>query len=590
MLGHASRKAFPLRNFDENRLLTSEAMRAGQKQVLYTALSFVYNGVRAMGHMSRIYTFFQEDQRMASNFICNTTNTVVSTNAGQIRGFCHNGIFKFYGIKYADAARFHRPTPVKPWEGIRDALGYGYVSPMLHDPIPGTGELRCPHRYWPTDENCQYLNVWTPSLEESGKKPVMVWLHGGGFSDGSSIEQVAYDGTSLASFGDVVVVTLNHRLNILGFLDLSPFGEEYANSANAGLEDIVYALKWVKENIAGFGGDPENVTIFGQSGGGGKVSALMQIPSADGLFQKGIIQSGIIDGIGRGTPKGLGLGYLYAMDSRPIVTALMEKLGLTQAKELETVPYAALAAAYNEVAPAMAAQGIYVGNSPMPNDFFVGDPLIYGFTDHAKTIPVIVGSVINEFKGFAPSSNEAVEKDGRGVIAKVYGEKNADTMISLFRKAFPGKSLRDLADMDDLFRRPSIQYLELRAKTCAAPSYSYMLTMDFDIDGGNGAWHCSDIPFVFHNADLTPFAGLEGGKELEDRMSRAWLGFARTGDPNHSGIPAWPACQPGDEACMLFDRECQVGHNHDHALMKAYKACMENGAAGVDLGSVKIEH
>lgn len=528
---------------------------------------------------------------MNEKFICNTTDTVVHTKAGALRGFCHDGIFKFYGIKYADAKRFQSPTEVEPWKGIRDALGYGYVCPMLRSPTPGTGELRCPHRYWPADENCQYLNIWSPALDKNAKKPVMVWLHGGGYAEGSSIEQLAYDGTRLAAFGDVVVVTLNHRLNILGFLDLSPYGKKYANSANAGLEDIVYALRWVRDNIAGFGGDPENVTLFGQSGGGGKITSLLQSPDADGLFHKGIIQSGVFDRSWKGSAaNGKIPDDRQQRDSRPIVKALLSELGLTDAGALETVPYAALAAAYNKVSPGIAAQGGYVGNAPLPGGFYRGDPLEVGFTEHAKTIPVIVGSVIDEFKGFAPTANERIEKDGRGVIAAVYGEQNADRMIGLFHKAYPDKSLRDLADLDGLFRIPDIRYLKLRAEQCTAASYSYLFTVDFAIDGGNGAWHCSEIPFVFHNAASTPYASLPGGDVLEAQMCSAWVSFARTGDPNHDGIPVWPAVRKGDEACMLFDLTCAVRHNHDHALMEAFAGCMCDRAARSDLENIPIEH
>ncbi|MBR3544476.1 MAG: carboxylesterase family protein, partial [Oscillospiraceae bacterium] len=222
-------------------------------------------------------------------------DTTVMTAEGLLKGFFLDDVYTFHGIKYADAERFQMPTAPQPWEGVKDATNYGYICPVSGEPMP-TGEILIPHRFWPANEHCQYLNIWSPTLDGGAKKPVMVWLHGGGFANGSSIEQVAYEGDALAKWGDVVVVTLNHRLNILGYLDMSSFGEKYRNSVNAGMADIVEALRWIRRNIAAFGGDPTNVTLFGQSGGGGKISALLQIPEAAGLFHKAVLMSGIFEG------------------------------------------------------------------------------------------------------------------------------------------------------------------------------------------------------------------------------------------------------------------------------------------------------
>ena len=302
---------------------------------------------------------------MFEPFLCDLNDPIVQTKAGKLRGFRSEGTYIFHGIQYATARRFHQPEPVKPWKGIKNALAYGYVCPLLEQDEPHN-EVMIPHRYWPMDENCQYLNIWTQSLDQNAKKPVMVWLHGGGFFAGSSIEQVAYDGENLSRYGDVVVVSLNHRLNILGYLDLSPFGEEYENSANAGTSDMVAALQWIHDNIAAFGGDPENVTLFGQSGGGMKVWTLMQTPAADGLFHKGIIQSGVIRSFAEEDD---------GTDGAQIVNALLKELKLKKVKQLETVPYPLLAQAYLKVAPPLQQQGIYVGGNPKANAFFLGDPL-----------------------------------------------------------------------------------------------------------------------------------------------------------------------------------------------------------------------
>ena len=227
---------------------------------------------------------------MGDYFVCSKTDPVVETKAGKVRGFRLNTTYAFHGIHYAEADRFQMPQPVKPWKGIKNALAYGYVCPLLKQDEPNM-EVLVPHRYWPQDEHCQNLNVWTQSLDPGAKKPVMVWLHGGGFSAGSAIEHVAYEGDHLSEFGDVDVVSVNHRLNILGYLDLSPFGEKYKNSANAGNADMVAALQWVHDNIAAFGGDPENVTIFGQSGGGMKVATLMNTLKERTEAVKGIVDT-----------------------------------------------------------------------------------------------------------------------------------------------------------------------------------------------------------------------------------------------------------------------------------------------------------
>lgn len=193
---------------------------------------------------------------------------VLHTTSGDLKGYFYDGVYIYKGIPYAYADRFQMPVPSK-WDGVKDATNYGFVCPLQNQDTPN-GELMVPHRYWPQDEHCQSLNIWTNKLDPEAKKPVLVWFHGGGYAAGSSIEQVAYDGVSIAKKGDSILVSVNHRLNILGYLDLSPFGEKYKNSANAGHADMVAALQWVHDNIALFGGDPENVTIFGQSGGGPK--------------------------------------------------------------------------------------------------------------------------------------------------------------------------------------------------------------------------------------------------------------------------------------------------------------------------------
>jgi para-nitrobenzyl esterase len=496
---------------------------------------------------------------MARKFVCSATEPVAQTRAGKLRGFLLDGMYTFHGIKYADAKRFQAPKPVAPWEGIKDALSYGAIAPLLENPAP-TMEILIPHRFWPESEHCQYLNVWTPSLDRNAKKPVMVWLHGGGFSAGSSIEQVAYEGDRLSAWGDVVVVSLNHRLNILGYFDMSSFGEKYHNSGNAGMADIVEALKWVQENIAAFGGDPGNVTLFGQSGGGMKVTVLGQIPEAAGLFHKGIIMSGVIDGLAA-PPR----------DDRAVAKAILEELGLGEGdgEKLETLPFPTLARAFNRANRKLRKQGIFLDWGPQANDWYPGDPLQTSFSDFAKTFPTMVGSVIAEL-GFGPAvpgRRELSPEERRAKVAERYGG-HADELIALFKKAYPGKNELDLLNIDTMFRPGTLRYIERKAAEASAPVYSYLFALEFDVDGGKSAWHCSDIPFVFRNTDRVAVCNIEGVTEkLEDQISGAYVNFARNGNPSNKALGDWPAWSSGRKATMVFDRESAVRVEHEQELL-----------------------
>ena len=496
---------------------------------------------------------------MAEYFVCGKNDPIVQTKQGKIRGYRLNTTFTFHGIPYAQAKRFQSPEPVTPWEGIRDALAFGYVCPLLHQDAPGN-ELLVRHRYWPQDENCQNLNIWTQSLDPKAKKPVMVWLHGGGFSSGSAIEHVAYEGDHLSEYGDVVAVSVNHRLNILGYLDLSPFGEKYKNSANAGNEDLVAALVWIHENIEAFGGDPDNVTIFGQSGGGMKVVTLMNTPAAAGLFHKGIIESGVYNA---------GVYQKEDGDGTQIVTAMLQALGKTadDVEVLETIPYYELANAYNQVAEQVKSQGYYTGLAPMQNDWFAGNPLKTGFIRTAESIPVLAGTVIGEFDfgAVVNRKHELTKQEALAFLRRKYGE-HTENLLELFRKAYPEKCEADLWSVDTVFRTPTIALLREKAKL-SAPVYSYQLTYEFPIDGGKAAWHCSEIPFVFHNTDRVPVCNVQGETDrLQERMCSAWVNFARYGSPQTASLPKWSPCRPDDEATMIFDNVCEVRHNFDHAL------------------------
>jgi len=495
----------------------------------------------------------------------------VQTESGSVKGYVHNGTFTFKGIPYAKAERFMAPTKPDSWTGVRSSMTYGPVCPM--DATTSTNdEIEFPfHHDWGyTNENCLSLNVWSPEINKARQRPVMVWFHGGGFSAGSSVELPSYDGENLTKKGDVVVVTVNHRLNVLGFLDMSAYGDKYKNSANAGLMDLVASLQWVKQNIAQFGGDPNNVTIFGQSGGGGKVTSLMNAPSAKGLFHKAIVQSGSY--ITSFTEKEL---------SQKVSAAMLAELKLqpNQADSLQTMSYERLNAA-SKVALRKVNESLRAENRP---SFGVGwNPVLDGTflpnqpTDAAaialsKNIPLLVGSTKTEFGPFNPTNRVATMESAKAGLQKQMGGKT-DTYLAAVKKAYPEATQpADFMTVDIGFRAGAIRQGSQKAVAGAAPVYMYVFAWNSPVnDGIYKSMHCMEIPFAFDNISrCEEMTG--GGKEahaLADKMSRAWIAFARTGNPNHKGLPNWPQYTAQNGATMIFDNTSQVKNHHDKELLE----------------------
>ena len=494
---------------------------------------------------------------MARQFLNTLEDPIVQTKAGKLRGFLLDGIYTFHGIQYADADRFQLPHPVAPWDDVRDATNYGYICPVHANPAPSS-ELFIPHRFWPANEHCQYLNVWTPGLD-GRKRPVMVWFHGGGFSDGSSIEQVAYEGDALATYGDVVVVTVNHRLNILGFLDMSSFGEKYANSVNAGAADIVASLEWVRDNIAAFGGDPGNVTIFGQSGGGRKVKTLMNIPAAAGLFHRAIMMSGGV----RPDPD-----KTTNADHRQLVEKMLEilKIPVDRVEELETVPYELLNRAFFRASEGQVLPNMRWG--PVANDWYLGDPFKVGFSEYAKTVPTMVGTVMAEFTAMAKPEQYALSEAEQEAVVRAHFGDASDELIAQFHQAYPGKPLINLDRLDTSTRLGATRFVDLKVAASSAPTYQYLFALNFDIMDGVPAWHCADIPFVFHNTHRVACCNIPGvTQKLEDEMAGAWVSFAYSGNPNHAGLSKWEPVTDKHET-MIFDRESLCRSNYDLPLLR----------------------
>ena len=434
-----------------------------------------------------------------------TKAATVQTLSGPVAGYVDDGVYIYKGIPYAKAERFQPAVDPDPWKDVRPSRAYGPTAPA--GPRAGWwSDDQAFTMHWDDgfhDEDCLRVNIWTAGINDGKKRPVMVWLHGGGFREGSGQELICYDGTNLARDHGVVVVSLNHRLNVLGFLDLSAYGAKYAHSGNLGMMDIVKALEWVRDNIDRFGGDPANVTIFGQSGGGGKVSTLMAMPSAKGLFSKAIVESGSITNLL--TPK-------Y---SRRVGAATVANLGLTPARidDIASVPYDKLLAAYDAALKQVSDEAKEDGAFPTN----ILDVLLFG------QVPVVDGEIIPA----QPSTSEALalSKDVPVIIGTVYHEFTRD-------------------QEDPIFKPLALQQAADRTAAGCAPVYYYQFTWETPVlDGSLGSTHCIEIPFVFDNVLLhrTFTGGGDEAIELGHRVSRLWTSFAKTGKPEAEGIPEWAA-------------------------------------------------
>jgi para-nitrobenzyl esterase len=476
-------------------------------------------------------------------------NITADTHRGKVRGTEETGIKVFKGIPYAAATgglnRFRPPKPAPAWPDVRDALAYGPMCPQL------PAEHASFTASWTYDtaasEDCLTLNLWTPALRDQRRRPVMVWLHGGGFSSLSGSRNV-FDGTRLCQRGDVVVVTVNHRLNVFGFLYLSHLGgAEYAESGNAGMLDIVAALHWVHDNIAAFGGDPGNVTIFGQSGGGAKVSTLMAMPQARGLFHKAIVQSGsMLDALTPEEATKHAQTFLAAIDVKPTELPRLSKLSTD-----------ALVAGLGKV---MAAPG------PKPNYSPVIDAIVLqagpwqpaGPTVSAG-IPMIIGSTRTETTALIGAEHpEDFALDDATLpkaLAAWVPDKDVARVLARFRALMPSASASALffaITTDRRVRQQAWAQAERKATQGAAPVWLYELDWATPVDGGKwGSPHSLDLAFVFDNvAKSQAMVGTgDDPQHLADQMSTAWLAFAHTGNPG----AGWPPFSAATRATMVFD-------------------------------------
>jgi para-nitrobenzyl esterase len=479
---------------------------------------------------------------------------VVETTSGKVRGVIQGGTHTFRGIPYgastAGSNRFMPPRKPEPWTGVRDAFQNGPTAPQLSAP---PNPLILNHKEPAIQgEDCLVMNVFTPGVNDGRKRPVMVWLHGGGFASGAGSAH-SFDGNFLAHSGDVVVVSVNHRLNIFGYLYLADLGgEKFADSGNGGLLDVVAALEWVRDNIVHFGGNPGNVTLFGQSGGGMKISTLLAMPPAKGLFHKAIIESGSA------------LKGIHREDANKMTERILTKLGLqkNQVDELQKLPMAQLLSAIDTRG---AAQGTapfslapVVDGRALPSDPF--DPAA---PEISAEIPLIIGSVNTEGTFFTPPDSPLFSLDEAGMrtrLATRFGEA-ADKFIDLYRKEAPNASPSQIYFMVNAFPSAAITQAERKVALGKAPVYMYLFTWETPVEGGKRhSPHTVELPFVFNNPMEQP-EEVGNGPELQplaDKVSGAWTAFARTGNPNIAGVPKWLPYTTNERATMIINNEWKL--------------------------------
>ena len=483
---------------------------------------------------------------------------ITQTQYGLVQGYILDDVYTYLGIPYGaptgGANRFLPPQEPESWEGIRPALFYGNDAPQGHDnKWKNNASTFTDHwNYFDYSEDCLNLNVWTPA-PDGKKRPVMVWMHGGGFAAGNSIEQDGYHGANLAREGDIVFVSVNHRLNAFGFSDLSSCGNPaFKESGNVGILDLVAALKWVHNNIANFGGDPGNVTIMGQSGGGAKVCDVISMPSAKGLVHKAVALSG---------------NATTATDpalSSAIGAAILKKVG-GNVKKLQDMPWEEYYALANEVAAGFSG-GMMGGFSPvadgdvLPADGFFKD-------DVAANVPLILCTTTSEFALSKENAQmEAMSfEDAVALVRDSFGQPEAEAVLKAYQEAFPNKKPIELVNLTVAQRKNVLATANAKCKQ-GAPVY--LAWFDYNAPLFNGrirAFHCSDICYWYKNTDLmvTHTGGGSEPRKVSDQMSAALLAFMRTGDPNCPEIPQWPAYTPEEAPTMIFDVKSEVRNAPD---------------------------
>jgi para-nitrobenzyl esterase len=507
-----------------------------------------------------------------------TTGATVETTLGKVRGAAQAGVQAFRGVPYAAAtappSRFMPPARRQPWNGVRDCMELGLRAPQRNSDffgqVPKAFEVMCPAE--PMGEDCLVLNVWTPGTTAGHKRPIMVWLHGGGFTSGSG-GFICYNGQELARKHDVVVVTVNHRLTVFGFLYFAGIGgEKFAKSSNVGMLDIVAALEWVRDNAAAFGGDATNVTIFGQSGGGGKVSALLAMPPAHGLFHKAIIQSGAdVKGVPVEVANRSAEMFLSRLNLKPDQIDQLQQLSTEQL-------LAAIPPGGGPGTPGLALAPVVDGSTLPGGPFDPAAPAI------SADIPVLIGTTETEVTFFPnqildPIDDASLHTRVKQILAKA-SDAQADQVIAAYKAGRPGVANTDiyLALASDATFRAGVMTEADRKSAQKAPVYQYYFTWHSPVDDGKlRAFHTLEIPFAFDLVDMATSmtgAGPER-QQLADKVSGAWVSFARTGDPNDKGLPHWSPFDTTKRATMVLDNECKLvndPHGEEQRLLRSLQS------------------
>ena len=495
---------------------------------------------------------------------------VADTAYGPVRGVLEEGILTFKGMRYgADTSTTRFAPPARPasWTEVQDGSRFGATCPQTPTGNPG-GLFTSwrPDPEPPMDEDCLFLNVWTPALDDGGNRPVLVWFHGGGFTSGSGSSR-AYDGVRLARRGDVVVVTVNHRLNVFGYLALGHYGAGFEDSAVAGLLDMVQALEWVRDNARSFGGDPNNVMIFGESGGGAKVSTLMATERAKGLFHRAVVQSGAM------------IRFPEAAGARAAADQVVEKLGLNAdtISDIRNLPVAAIQEALTGTGAATAPS---IDGRTLTRHPFEPDAAPPG-----RGVPMMLGTNRTENSLFVGAANPAVfDLTWEGLTAALqrdYPEADVAAIVAGYKALQPESDPADIyleATTDARWLAGHITQAERKVAQGGAPTWLYLFNWNTPVDGGK--WrspHALEIGFVFDNVAYSEsMSGLGTEQQrVADIMADTWIAFARTGNPNNPGIPDWPPYNLDTRPVMVLDESPELVND----ARAAQRALFDDGDA-----------